>query len=175
MKQRLRRLDYLLALSPPAFEDAIADLYRKLGYVVEQTPYSNDRGRDALAQKDGKLYLIECKRYDKSRSVGRRDLQVFYAAIVEDAAAGGFFVTTGQFTKTVDEFVQGKSIELIDGQSLVQMMGKAYAEDERQEDELKVMCRECGEVAIRRITEPDAIVRCRRGHPVPPDLTEEDL
>ena len=62
------------------FEDSIAKVFRKLGYRVTQTPYSRDGGKDAIAWKDNKKYVIECKRYGTGSSVGRRDLQILLAA-----------------------------------------------------------------------------------------------
>src|SRR5579871_4525146 len=75
-KAWLSRTDAYLGMTPQQFENAIAELFRALGYRVEQTPYSNDGGKDAIAYKDGKKHLIECKRYAPNRSIGRRDLQI---------------------------------------------------------------------------------------------------
>ena len=61
-----------------------------MGYDVEQTPYTNDGGRDAVAQKDGRVFLIECKRYAADRTVGRPELQKLFAAMTEANADGGF-------------------------------------------------------------------------------------
>lgn len=45
--------EYLYSLSPYEFENAIAQMYIKLGYEVQQTTYSNDRGKDGILFKDG--------------------------------------------------------------------------------------------------------------------------
>lgn len=82
-------------MSPRQFEDAIAELFKRLGYKVRQTPYSSDGGKDAVAWKDNKKVLIECKRFAINRSVGRRDIQILHSAIVDAKAEEGFYVTTG--------------------------------------------------------------------------------
>lgn len=50
----------LLSLSPKDFEDVIAEMYRRLGYSVKQTPFSNDKGKDAILIKDGQKFIVEC-------------------------------------------------------------------------------------------------------------------
>ena len=66
----LSRLDGLLSLTPSEFEDAVAEMFSNLGYRVVQTPYQNDGGKDAIAYRNGKTVLIECKQYRKT-SIGR--------------------------------------------------------------------------------------------------------
>ena len=171
------RSDYrnLLDLSPRAFEDLVSDLFRKRGYVVQQTPYSNDRGRDAIARKGGRTYLIECKRYGRERSIGRRDLQIFHSAMTEAEASGGFFVTTGKFGKTAKEFVRGKKIEPIDEKHLAEIMRRYMPYDSERSDKFRVMCTECGDIVERRLSRPQEIVCCARGHEVSSDWTDRML
>src|SRR5262249_46784947 len=110
------KIDDLHHLSPQQFESAIARLFVHLGYNVRQTPYSNDHGRDAILHKDGKKYLLECKRYNKTNPVGRPELQKFHAAIIDDKAVSEFFVTTGMFTSGSKEYAKKLGIiTLIDG------------------------------------------------------------
>jgi restriction endonuclease Mrr len=97
-------------------------MFERLGYKVKQTPYVNDHGRDAILTKDGKKFLMECKRYGKDTTSGRPDLQKFHSAIVTDGGVSGFFVTTGAFTKDAIEFAATVPIELIDGAKLVRYM-----------------------------------------------------
>ena len=110
------------------FEDAIAELFRQLGYKVQQTPYSNDYGRDAIMFKDGKKYLLECKQYGVDKSIGRPQLQKFYGAMVEDKAVKGFFVNTGLFASTTYEYALPKSIELIGMARLLDLMKQVYGD-----------------------------------------------
>lgn len=171
------RRDYkkLLELSPHNFENLVSELFRKMGYTVKQTPYTNDRGRDAIARKGGKTYLVECKRYARDRKIGRRDLQIFHSAMTEEAAAGGFLVTTGKFGRTTKEFVRDKKIELIDEKRLIEMMRRYMPYDSREADKFRVMREECGSIVERRLGRPEEIVRCVLGHVVSSDPADRML
>ena len=103
----------LRSLSWQLFEDEIARMFKRLGYEVKQTPSVNDHGRDAILTKDGKKFLLECKRYGEDGSSGRPDLQKFHSAITTDGAVSGFFVTTGRFTRDAREF-RSKSTDKVD-------------------------------------------------------------
>ncbi|MGL5235146.1 MAG: SNF2-related protein [Empedobacter falsenii] len=48
-------------LHPNLFEASIASLYKCQGFEVYLTPYSNDKGVDIVALKDGENYLIQAK------------------------------------------------------------------------------------------------------------------
>jgi HJR/Mrr/RecB family endonuclease len=48
-------------LQPNLFEAGIAALYKKQGFDVHLTPYSNDKGVDVVAMKKGENYLIQAK------------------------------------------------------------------------------------------------------------------
>lgn len=171
------RRDYgnFLRLSPRAFEDLVSDLFRHMGYDVTQTPFTNDRGRDAIAKIDGKTYLVECKRYDRRRSVGRRDLQVFHSAIVEEGAVGGFFVNTGRFARTAQEFVEGKAIELIDESQMVDLMMQHMPYNAEEIDAYEAMCTVCGSIVEFRLSRPGANYQCLYGHKMEPSLTQEGV
>jgi HJR/Mrr/RecB family endonuclease len=163
----------LRALSPQRFEDEIAEMFKRLGFEVKQTPYVNDMGRDAIMKKKGKTYLLECKRYGESGTSGRPELQKFYAAILDDGAVLGYFVTTGSFTKGAVEWAATKPIELIDGTTLLRRMLESkplVASD----DSYKSLCRQCGRSVIQQLRVP-AVVRCEAGHEVEPTLTVDDV
>lgn len=48
-------------LHPNLFEASIASLYKKQGFEVHLTPYSNDKGVDVVILKNGENYLIQAK------------------------------------------------------------------------------------------------------------------
>jgi hypothetical protein len=146
-------------------------MFERLGYEVEQTPYRNDHGRDAILTKDGKKFLVECKRYGKDTTVGRPDLQKFHSAITTDGAVSGFFVTSNRFTSDAREFCSNPPIKLIDANQLVRMMfeSKPTAGDD---DTYRSMCHQCEEIVNHRLRAPRS-VRCRNGHEVVPTLTLE--
>lgn len=168
------KLEYLYSLNPYEFEDAVADMFRRLGYTVEQTPYSNDHGKDAIAYKNNKKYLIECKRYDKENKVGRPQLQKFFAAIYEEKAVKGFFITTGFFAETAYEYAKDNKIELINGTRLVEGMRKAYPES--NDDTVQVMCLACGDIVTFNMDQGDVPRKyCKNKHIVEKNITYNDL
>jgi HJR/Mrr/RecB family endonuclease len=48
-------------LNPSLFEASIAALYKKQGFEIYLTPYSNDKGVDVVVLKNGENYLIQVK------------------------------------------------------------------------------------------------------------------
>src|SRR5258708_37021838 len=106
--------DSYFTMNSAEFERAVVQIFRLLGYDVVQTPLSNDGGKDAIAKKDGKTYVIECKRYSQDRKIGRRDLQILVAAMQDEDADAGFYVNTGTFTRTAIIYAAKNSITLYD-------------------------------------------------------------
>jgi hypothetical protein len=157
-------------MGPRQFEVAIADLFRQLGYRVELTPYSNDRGKDAIAWKDGKKYLIECKRYDALNTIGRRDLQIFVAAMKEEDAEAGFYINTGRFASTVPEYAAANQIALYDRDRFAALVNSAFPEIEAA-CSVKVMCHECGVVVDLPLDATPTSGTCPNNHQVTNDIT----
>jgi restriction system protein len=166
-KSLLKSQDYLRSLSPQEFEDVVAELFRSLGYDVKQTPYTNDQCKDAIIFKDGKKSLIECKRYGPENKVGRPMLQKFYAAMQEEHAGKGFFVSTGTFTSTSEAYASKYNIELINVDKLVLLIQEAYP-DSSSTDTFKTMCLECGEVL--NIPLKKFVGKCSNDHIIKNDL-----
>lgn len=50
-----------------------------------------------------------------------------YGAMAAKGAAGGFVVTSGQFTSEAQEFAEGRNLRLIDGAKLYQLLKLAKA------------------------------------------------
>jgi HJR/Mrr/RecB family endonuclease len=169
----LLTLDELRRLTPQRFEDEIAMMFRRLGYQVEQTPYSNDMGRDAIMWKDNEKSLLECKKYDQYGLSGRPDLQKFHSAIISDSAKKGYFVTTGSFTKGAREFAAKERIAAIDGHMLVQVMLRSNPKGST-DDSYQSMCRECGKVVRHHLRAPEE-VRCQCCNMIAPTLNVDKI
>jgi hypothetical protein len=164
-------MEELRLLTPPQFEDQIASMFRRMGYSVEQTPYSNDRGRDAILIKGNEKYLVECKRYAESQRSSRPDLQKFHSAIITDRASKGFFVTTGGFTNEAREFaatVSDVHIELVEGPQLRRYMLESLPATP-QDDRFRSICLSCGATVFHSLRAPQD-VSCPNGHMVAPSL-----
>ena len=170
----LSNSELYLQMDSRRFEDAVAALFRQLGYEVRQTPYSNDRGKDAIAWKDGKKYLIECKRYGPNNTIGRRDLQVFFAAMQEEKAEGGFYINTGRFAKTAKEYAVQTRIDLYDVERFQMLVNAAFPVKE-DVSRASVICLECGVMVSLPVGDAPTSSLCENGHMVTNDITIPQL
>lgn len=137
-------LEKLRKLKPTEFEDYIAFLFSKLGYVTEKVGGSYDGGIDVVAEKDGIKYYIQCKKYISSKvSIGA--MRDFYGALVDKATNGkAFFITTNSFTLESEKFAETKLIELIDGYKLLQYIKMANMDSEEYFKKKTEVCPKCG-------------------------------
>lgn len=129
-------LDTILTKTPMAFERLVVELLQKMGYggAVEKagrvTQYSKDGGIDGEIYEDvlglGRIH-IQAKRYQKSNTIGRPDIQSFAGALLGDNANKGVFITTSKFSADAIAYAQNLSnarIVLIDGQKLAEYIYK---------------------------------------------------
>lgn len=56
-KSMVPNLEELRRLTPQRFEDEMAQMFKRLGYTVKQTPYSGDGGRDAIMHKEREILI----------------------------------------------------------------------------------------------------------------------
>lgn len=115
---RIRQLDEIRQLDPVAFERFVGSLFEKMGYQVQTTPLSGDEGIDLVIRKDTKLAIVQCKRYENS--VGQPVVRDLYGAMVHNKADEAYLVTTGTVTLPAKQWVAGKPLHLVDGNTLVE-------------------------------------------------------
>ncbi|MFD1165401.1 SNF2-related protein [Sphingobacterium daejeonense] len=60
-KAKVQTITDIDRLNPNLFKATIAALYKKQGFEVYLTPYSNDKGVDVVVLKNGENYLIQAK------------------------------------------------------------------------------------------------------------------
>ena len=97
----------LLQLGPRQFEELVAEIWKRFGYVVELTKRSRDGGRDIIALKQSEAnlrFLIECKRYDRSNKVGVGIVRELYGVKMDERATKAILATTSSFTRSAKEF-----------------------------------------------------------------------
>src|SRR5262249_36069203 len=99
-------IEQLRSMSPWAFEDVVARTFERMGFTVQQTPKVKDGGRDAILTKDGKKFLLECKRYKDGSVSGEPQLRGLHSAMITDSADGGLFVTAGGFSRMPSHFLR---------------------------------------------------------------------
>jgi hypothetical protein len=130
-------------MEPREFEDAIMKVFRKLGYRVSQTAFVGDGGKDAIAWKDNKKFVIECKRYGTRSATGRRDLQILLAAKHDAEADSAIFVSTGRFTAPAVAYAEENDIEYFNRDGFPDLINRAYGNPEDY-TMAKTICLECG-------------------------------
>lgn len=143
-------LQWLRGMKPTEFEEYIADLFLKLGYKTQTVGGSYDRGIDVIAEKDGIKHYIQCKKFITQKvTVGA--IRDFYGALTDHLANGkGYFITTNKFTLEAEKFTEGKPIELIDGQRLIEYIRLAEKETGVIKSPPLGKCPQCGGNLIER-------------------------
>ena len=124
-------LDTILGKSPREFEHLVVKLLERMGYGGEVknagrvTQASNDGGIDGVIKEDvlglGRIH-IQAKRYDRSNTVGREEIQKFVGALAVAQSNKGVFITTSSYTKSAVKYADSlhgsTTLVLIDGQDL---------------------------------------------------------
>jgi restriction endonuclease Mrr len=108
--KRIRRL------TRGAFVDAIAEIYRGEGYLVEQAATRIDGGYDLVLLREASV-LVQCKHWLVDQ-VGVAPVRELARAMQKVGATGGVIFTTGAFTKAARELATSVAIELVDGKAL---------------------------------------------------------
>ena len=128
-------LDAILSKSAREFEHLVVKLLERMGYggeverPGEVTPASNDGGIDGVIKEDvlglGRIH-IQAKRYAKSNTVGREEIQKFVGALAVAQSNKGVFITTSSYTGGAIEYAASlhgsTTLVLIDGQQLAKYM-----------------------------------------------------
>ncbi|MBV0882203.1 restriction endonuclease [Noviherbaspirillum sp. L7-7A] len=109
-------------LSWEEFERLVGEGFRLQGYRVIETGGSGpDGGVDLVLSKGSETYLVQCKQW-KAYKVGVEVVRELYGVMAAKGAAGGFVVTSGQFTEPAREFARGRNLKLVDGQVLLRLL-----------------------------------------------------
>ncbi len=104
------------------FERLISEYYRRNGFqVTREGGNGPDGGIDLILRRKSETYLVQCKPW-KAYKVGVQPVREFYGVMSSSGAAGGYFVTSGEYTNDALRFVRGLNLELIDGRKLREMI-----------------------------------------------------
>jgi restriction system protein len=126
-------LERILQNSSGFFERVIVDLLVAMGYggsrrdASAQLGRSGDGGVDGVINEDAlgldRIY-VQAKRYARSSSVGRPEIQAFTGSLVGLGASKGVFVTTSAFSQQAIDFAARipQRVILIDGKRLTELM-----------------------------------------------------
>jgi restriction system protein len=116
------------------FEHFVGELFTRLSYSIEVTGGPGDGGVDLIVSKEGRRYLVQCKKY-REWKVSLSQVRDFYGAMTANRSINvGYFVTTGIFTLEAIRFAEDKNIDLIDGSRLIDLMKTANMSTEPRSD-----------------------------------------
>lgn len=115
-------LDSLHALSWRQFELLVGEAFRRQGYAVQETGLGGaDGGIDLVLRKEGKLTIVQCKRW-KTQRVDVKVVREMYGLLAHHGASDVKIIAIGAYTADAQRFAAGKPIELISGPALLDMV-----------------------------------------------------
>lgn len=122
-----RSADVLSGMSWREFEQLVGEGFRLQGYEVrEQGGRGPDGGVDLVLRKGNETFLVQCKQW-RAFKVGVDVVRELYGVMAARGAAGGFVVTSGQFTDEAQAFAAGRNVLLVDGGKLMGLLQRANA------------------------------------------------
>lgn len=114
----LNRSDGIAQMNWREFEVLVAEHFRRQGFSVNETGGGGpDGGVDVLIRRGSDRYLVQCKHW-RARRVGVEPVRELYGLMAAQRMAGGFVVTSGDFTDEARRFANGREVELINGRAL---------------------------------------------------------
>ena len=141
-----RHPELMQEMHSEAFEKLIAELMASGGFDVEWTGRNAETAGDVIAFKmdsgSGLInnYIVECKRYAPSRSVGIEIARAIYGAKVDEGYSNALLVTTSHFQDGVEQFaLRHWDFQIKDFKRLVEWLnryrpkedGRLHMEDRR--------------------------------------------
>jgi len=145
------------------FERLVGEAFRRRGYAVEETGLGGaDGGIDLILRRDRRTELVQCKQW-RQRQVKASVVREMWGLVSHHKADGVKIVCVGEFTRDAKEFAQGKAIDLIGGQQLLDMIRDVQTVSVRPSASQAVpaqkpspiptalSCPRCGATMVRRL------------------------
>lgn len=166
LRARVAELDDLEGMASVEFERQVGVLLAHSGFsAVELTPRSHDHGVDLVARRAGRRWVAQCKRWNRSRAVGRPDLQRLVGAMKDLDADEAMFVTTSSYSEPAREFANRQGIRLLGGVELARLIREVRGTCDVS-GMFTLLCPEC-EVETEFSCRDDVTAkRCLNGHQV---------
>ncbi|GLQ46691.1 membrane protein [Dyella lipolytica] len=115
-------LNSLRAIDWREFEMLVGEAFRRQGYLVHETGLGGaDGGIDLILRKDGAITLVQCKQW-RNRLVDVKVVREMYGLLGHHHADAVKIVAIGSYTDDAQAFAQGKPIELVHGNALLEMV-----------------------------------------------------
>lgn len=115
-------LESIRSLSWQQFELLVGEAFRRQGYSVQETGLGGaDGGIDLVLRKDGKLTLVQCKRW-RTQRVDVKVVREMFGLLAHHQASAVKIIAVGTYTADAQRFAEGKPIELISGDALLELV-----------------------------------------------------
>jgi restriction system protein len=113
------------------FELLAVEAFRRRGFQITERGSSGEDGSRNLELRRGRQrFVAHCKAW-RNTEVGIGAVRELYSMVVVTKAQGGIAITSGSFSLEARTFAAGRQLQLIDGQTLREML--------RDDDPLSVM------------------------------------
>lgn len=112
--------DFWLRLTGTAFEYYLAELFCIQGYKATLTKHSGDKGVDIILEKNHDIIIVQCKAHKAkiAPNVARKlDESMRYFGVKKAILA-----SVSGYTQGVYEYVEGKSIQLMDLDDILRLL-----------------------------------------------------
>jgi restriction system protein len=106
----------------PEFELLVGEGLRQQGFLVIES--GADGGADLVLQKGEQTFLVLCREW-RTPKVDVGPVRELHGLMAARGAAGGFVVTTGEFSAAAAEYANACNIRLLSGKKLHEMLEKA--------------------------------------------------
>ena len=127
--ERQRNLESIRELPWRRFEELVAEAFRRDGYAVIENAYAGaDGGVDIRLRKGGESHLVQCKNWRNQR-IGVATVREMFGILAAESAGGVFIVCSGTFTTEAVRFAKGKPIQLVDGDTLMEMIARVHRDN----------------------------------------------
>lgn len=143
------------------FEQLVGEAFRFKGFAVAETGGGGpDGGVDVVLTKGNEKFLVQCKQW-RALKVPVNTVRELYGVMAARGAAGGYVVTSGEFTEDAVEFAKGRNIELINGPALFEMFSRVRSQPKSVPQTIAAapadpLCPQCGKTMIKRIAKRGA-------------------
>ncbi len=151
-------LDSLKAMNWREFETLVGEAFRRHGYSVKETGGGGkDGGIDLILRKDGRTELVQCKQW-KTQQVKVHVVREMWGLVSHHNADAVKIVCVGTFSADAQKFAEGKAIELVNGERLLELVRAVQTAPATSDTEpapvpqsaAEPTCPRCGAVMFKR-------------------------
>ncbi len=122
-EERIKR-EFWLSLTGLEFENQMTNIFSRLGYEATKTRSTGDGGVDIILEDGGgNRTLVQCKAH--KNQIGPHVVRDLFGVMSDERAQGGMLINLGGFTQGVRTFAEGKNIQLLDLEDVINLQGKA--------------------------------------------------